>query len=336
MRRRHNRMGFTIIELMVVIGIISVIVSLLLPAVMFAREAARRTSCRNNLKQLGLALHNYHDTFQTFPPSKIPAFGWDEGSACEPEEVQVEDNPSHCTEYASWTVMCLPFLDQNALASRYNHRLPWSSVANRRTVRAKLPVFRCPSAPTSLRSDSVHVIGAAAADYAAVSEVEASVYTDTFGVQDPGEHARLCVLAERMENPVGAILDGLSNTIAVAECGGRPDIWVMGSPMSCGQFERYDDDDVIENGGRYLADEGTGWADPDAAVEIDSQLLEGVDIQTTQMINGTNSGRCYSFHSEGAQFLFADGSVRFIEQNVDPWVLVSLATRSGREVIGDF
>lgn len=331
-----RRNGLTIIELMVVIGIISVVVALLLPAVVFAREAARRTSCRNNLKQLGLALHNYHDTFQTFPPSKIPAFGWEGSAECEPEEVEVQDNPGHCTEYASWTAMCLPFLDQNALASRFDNRLPWSHIANRRVVQTSLPVFQCPSAPGHLRTDPYHVVGATASDYAAMCEVESSIYTDTFGVQDPGEAARFCVLAERLDNPMSSILDGLSNTIAVAECGGRPDTWVLGKPMSAAQFASYTDDEVVDFGGRYVAAEGTGWADPDAGIEIDSVVLEGVDLGVMRMVNGTNAGRSYSFHTDGAAFLLADGSVRFIEQDIDPWVYVSLATRAGREVIGDF
>ena len=104
--RQINR-AFTIVELLVVVSIIAVLIAILLPAIQQVREAARRMQCRNNLKQIGLALHNYNLTHQVFPPSALAGSG---GSGCEETELAIEDNPSDCTEYQSWTALILPYL----------------------------------------------------------------------------------------------------------------------------------------------------------------------------------------------------------------------------------
>lgn len=329
------RKGTTVVELMVVVAIAAIAASLALPAILFARESARLTDCRNNLRQIGLALHNYHTALGTFPPSKIGAHMWSH-DAEEPDDLEIEDNPDRVTEYASWTVMCLPFLEQRSLAARYNPALPWSHLANREVVSARLAVFECPSTPDIGRRDQTHVVGAARTDYGAVGEVEEGVYTDLFGVPCPGEFARRSVLAEHSANPASEVLDGLSNTIMVGECNGRPQTWVLGKPMSAAQFAAYDDDDVIEVNGRYLANGGIGWADPEAAFDVVGVMADGVETFGPRMINGTNAGQPYSFHPNGAMFLMGDGAVRFLHQDIDPWTFVSLATRAGREITDDF
>lgn len=124
-----KKRGFTLIELLVVIGIIAVLIALLLPAVQQAREAARRMGCRNNLKQLGLALHNYESTYQVFPPSRI--------------------NLSSPTYQITWQVMVLPYFDQVTLYNQYNCDLNWYHVDNDKTTTAKLPIFICPSTASS-------------------------------------------------------------------------------------------------------------------------------------------------------------------------------------------
>jgi prepilin-type processing-associated H-X9-DG protein len=106
-----------------------ILIALLLPAVQAAREAARRTQCSNNLKQIALAFHNYHDTYKTFPPAYIP----DE-----------DGKPMH-----SWRVLILPFLGHNDLYQRYNFDQPWDSPSNMAVTNAPIPVYRCPSDPGS-------------------------------------------------------------------------------------------------------------------------------------------------------------------------------------------
>src|SRR4051794_7951368 len=114
--QKKNR-GFTLIELLVVIAIIAVLIALLLPAVQQAREAARRTQCKNNLKQIGLALANYESTFTSFPPARIGRYAngisgtWDDG-------------------WASWAVMILPYLEQSNLYNQYNVNLRWNDIGN--------------------------------------------------------------------------------------------------------------------------------------------------------------------------------------------------------------
>ena len=119
----HTRSGFSLIELLVVIAIIAILVALLLPAVQQAREAARRVQCKNNLKQIGLALQNYHDKYGKFPPGFIRAHG------------------------TAWSAMILPELDQSPLFNTITWGSRWSSGGNEAACGTVVPVFRCPSAP---------------------------------------------------------------------------------------------------------------------------------------------------------------------------------------------
>ena len=337
MPRRYElqRRGFTIVELLVTASVIGVVLAMMLPAVQRAREACRRIQCRNNLRQLGLALHNYESTDGTFPPSTIGAIG-DVSGPCDQDEIEVPDNPGHCTGYASWTAMCLPMIEQPNLFSSYDADQAWCSLANRPVVRTSLDVFVCPTTPGSGRPDSHHVHGAAPTDYGAVTEVGSRVYTDVFGVPDPGLTSRLGALREHQANRTRDIQDGLSSTIMLAECAGRPMAYVRGTQMTRAQFSACTDDDVIEISGEPVIDGGAGWADPDAAFDITGVMDDGVTAYGPQLINGLNADGPYSFHIGGAQFLFADGSVHFLSEDIDAWLLVKLCTRSGGEVIGDF
>ena len=140
----RDRRGFTLIELLVVIAIIAILIALLLPAVQQAREAARRTQCKNNLKQLGLALHNYHDTHGTFP------FGWMAGN----------DLNVSC-----WGIMLLPYLDQGNLYNNWNSSVPAFNEAvalfqpatavqgNLNVIATPLAMYKCPSSTAKEKSD---------------------------------------------------------------------------------------------------------------------------------------------------------------------------------------
>jgi prepilin-type N-terminal cleavage/methylation domain-containing protein len=125
--RLTARRGFTLIELLVVIAIIGILVSLLLPAVQQAREAARRTQCKNNLKQIAMAMHIYHDTYGSFPPAVT---------------YSADGKPMH-----SWRVLLLPFLNERPLYSQYNMNEPWNSHWNSQLLSRMPKVYACPSAP---------------------------------------------------------------------------------------------------------------------------------------------------------------------------------------------
>ncbi|MEZ6129355.1 MAG: DUF1559 domain-containing protein [Planctomycetaceae bacterium] len=328
-----RRPAFTMIELLVVISIVSILTALILPAVQSAREAARRMQCRNNLKQLGLALHSYQAAHGVFPPSELNSQG---RGGCEPGEITVEDNPTVCTDYASWTVLCLPFMDQSGLAADYDYESPWCSLKNRNAIATPLALFTCPSAPGLNRVDQFHVAGAAATDYASVNRVVKGVYSDVFGVPIPSQAARQGALAEYQANRASQITDGMSSTLMLAECAARPDAFVLGAAMTDAQFLVYNDDEIVRHGSKLVADDGIGWADPDAGFHVKGVQPDGVTAYGPKFVNGINSGETYSFHSGGAQTLLSDGSVHFLSENIDGWVYVSLCTRSGGEVINGF
>ncbi|MCC9606934.1 DUF1559 domain-containing protein [Blastopirellula sp. JC732] len=135
---RNRRAGFTLVELLVVIAIIGVLIALLLPAVQQAREAARRMTCTNQQKQLGLAMHNYHDTFGSFPPAAI----WLGTGTTVPE------NGRDANWGATWALMILPFIEQNNLHSQYNFGVIARDTTNNLVTRQQPEAFLCPSHPT--------------------------------------------------------------------------------------------------------------------------------------------------------------------------------------------
>jgi prepilin-type N-terminal cleavage/methylation domain-containing protein/prepilin-type processing-associated H-X9-DG protein len=330
----RSRCGFTIIELLVAIGIIGMLMAVLLPAVQTVRSAARRTECGNHLRQLGLALHNYESMFGHFPPSRIaPA---EIQAACEPGELEVADNPGQCTEYVAWTVLCLPHLEQSSLHFQYDACQPWSSLTNRSVVSRALSVMTCPAAPGGDRRDRRHVRGAAPGDYAGVVVVESAMFTDVFGIPDPGPHARRGALSEHSANPLRDIRDGLSATALVAECAGRPAVFVKQQPMTASQYFSSSADDVVADGDGYSAASGSGWADPEANLEIAGFGDDGITAYGQRLINANNAGAIFSFHPGGAQMLYADGAVRFLSESTDAWLLVSLCTRAGGESVDGF
>ncbi len=334
---RPRRFGFTVVELMVATGTIATLIALLLPAVQQVREASRRIACQNNLRQLGLALSNYQATAGVLPPGKIGANNYgSSGSACDPEETIVEDNPSACTEYQSWSTLCLPFFDQTNLADQFDDLIPWSHLSNREVVSTHLKVFICPSTPDGPDIDQYHVRGASSGDYSVLLEVKQRVYTDTFGIPNPGLSARLGTLAEHRANRLRDVTDGTSQTIMLAESSGRPNVYVLGQLMTAALYSAYTDDEVVQTSTGYTVEDGIGWADPDAGFDIKGVNEDGVTIFGPRFINGINTDESYSFHDNGAHFLFADGSVHFLSEDLDGWTFITLCTRAGHEHVGDF
>ena len=193
------RRAFTLVELLVVIAIIGVLIALLLPAVQAAREAGRKMSCQNNLKQIGVAIHNYENTHGAFPPSRVSS-----------------------PRKHSWTPMALPFCEQAALAQQYRKDKDWNDAANRTVIQTPVALFRCPSTPE--RSEDP-ISGAGFGDYGSLNEVKFDFY-ESNGIKNPGQTGG--VLLKSVSIKHSWIIDGLSNTIMIGEDAGRPDLWRRG------------------------------------------------------------------------------------------------------------
>jgi prepilin-type N-terminal cleavage/methylation domain-containing protein/prepilin-type processing-associated H-X9-DG protein len=313
--------GFTLVELLVVIAIIGILVGLLLPAVQAAREAARRMSCTNNLKQLGLALHNYESAFGFFPPSRLG------------DNIPIDGSPVGGTSaYQSWTTLILPFVEQGNLQNLMDFRFAWSSFQNRPAVSTQLPLMLCPSAPLDGRADPFWVQGAAAGDYGSLNEIKDKVYPRVLGLPDPGSTARAGVLSKDFNNKLSNITDGLSNTLMLAEAAGQPFVYTRGGQMTPAMFAFYTDDKAVNLNGTIVAVDGTGWADPDCGFSINGASADGLLKYGPSMINAINVSEVFAFHRGVANFARADGSVRSVGETIDPLIFCQSVTRAGGEI----
>jgi prepilin-type N-terminal cleavage/methylation domain-containing protein len=300
--RGIRRVAFTLVELLVVIAIIGILVALLLPAVQAAREAARRASCQNNLRQLGLALHNYHDQLGQFPPRRIPA-------------------PTH-----SWVTLLLPQLEQGNVISIYNYGLGWNHTQNQPAIVTPLNVLICPSAPGSDRVDQVNSgTRAAVSDYAAATAMVAVAYTAN-GLTPPYDMRG--IIHNAPGTRMAEVLDGLSNTIMVVEDGGRPAHWVRGprrgpdtANVGCGNAN--------VAGGRVT---GSGWADPASDLPVHSFAASGLSCPGPCVMNCTNNNEPFAFHTGGINTIYGDCSVRFVYETMSISAFAAQITRAGGEV----
>jgi prepilin-type N-terminal cleavage/methylation domain-containing protein/prepilin-type processing-associated H-X9-DG protein len=297
--------GFTLIELLVVIAIIAVLIGLLLPAVQKVRAAAARMSCQNNLKQLGLAFHNYENTNRTFPASYVFTF------------------PP--LKSSSWGTALLPYFEQDNLARRYDFNGTITDPGNQAVIITHLKVMQCPAAIANrLYSFTGHIPGinmdltwqASATDYGVTSGVLARFYTFN-NLHTADEHGLL-----QFNNPakVGDVTDGLSNTIMLGEIAGRPQVYQQG---------------------RLVPDasptQGAGWGDPlNGESWMAGSLFDGTGMTGACVINCTNltTRGLYSFHSGGANVLLGDGSVRLLSSGISPGTFAALVTRAGGEPPG--
>ncbi|MEX1041068.1 MAG: DUF1559 domain-containing protein [Pirellulaceae bacterium] len=306
------RNGFTLVELLVVIAIIGVLVALLLPAVQQAREAARRMQCSNNLKQMGLALHNYHDTHRAFPPAAI------RGTASGIEDALV------------WSGMILPQIEQNALWNQIQGKgfgLIWADAGtNQLALQTRITAFECPSAPDSsnLWTDDGGITNRPRGNYGCV-------VSGTAGFNEPS------ALMEAAHGPMedndavygldlstgptlarfnGAfkmlndstrfadLSDGTSNTLMIGERYRRNitirNFIYIGTPISVGLHPSWSGSTGVELNSRNEGDRGFAGF--------------------------------HSAHPGGALFTLGDGSSRFVAETVDRFIFASAGTRNGGEL----
>lgn len=365
--RVRRTAGFTLIELLVVIAIIAILISLLLPAVQQAREAARRTQCKNNLKQIGLALHNYESGHRSFPPSR-----WANQSSTKPGGTAAS-NSTWREKFCSWTIMILPYMEQGNLHSAYNPGYRWNTQQNAAVTGQSLPFYLCPSTPgegrVDMNTDTAQAGGntppAAAGDYVGITRISGDWWIYGLGVPAPSDKGLLGVLPRNRPGKPGEelcrltdIVDGTSNTIVCGESAGAPLAYKAGhkqiTPSDSGTTLSYgvpgtSTGNYINLGGIIYLYDGTGWADTERAMGPNGCAPDGLNKTgeggspvvfptagiAHKVMNVNNKAEFYSFHDGGSTFLFADGSVRFLNENVNSRTFVNALTREGGEVNGE-
>lgn len=305
MRRR----GFTLIELLVVIAIIAVLIALLLPAVQQAREAARRSTCKNNLKQISLAIHNYHDVYSMLPQRE--------------------------TQTRGYNVALLPYLEQNGLSDLYDDNRRFYSYApapnSNHQLRDKMPsVFVCPSTFDGGVPKMFSNPGLAfqTSDYEFSQMID-----DSFGVAT-FENFPTGIFFERIAR-FSLATDGLSNTLLVYESAGRAHWWI-GKTM-------VPEPNTFLNR-NWIDYEGWSCDQPSGNIQLykleydaNSPAYPTFVPGGTSGINDSNTLGCaYSFHEGGIQGALADGSVRFIPENIALSKIVALVSQSSGDMVGEF
>ncbi len=303
-RSSRCRRAFTLIELLVVIAIIAILIGLLLPAVQKVREAAARTKCENNLKQIGLALHNFESANRFFPPGGV--------SAAIPQ-LGITAARQH-----GWAVFLLPYLEQNALYNQYSFASHFYEPVNQAVRETQLKVMQCPSTPNSNRYDdytrSGYALHMACGDYGPNNAISSALATAGL-ISARKSYAG--ALAVNFLLTHGDIPDGTSNTIFIAENAARPFYYRLSALQS----------------GRVS---GGGWADRDSEYITHGFTADGVSSPGPCHTNCTNDNEIYSFHTAGAHVLLGDGSVRFLRASTNIEVVASLLTRMGEDVPGDW
>ncbi len=290
--------GFTLVELLVVIGIIGLLVALLLPAVQSARESARRSQCTNNLRQIGLAIENY-ESFRKYLPagyvSQFQADGTDTGPGW------------------GWAALILPMLEENNVSGQLNFNLPIENTANTKGVTTPLNVYLCPS-------DNREPVWAAMsqAGNSKICDVAEAGYVAMFGTTEPGIDGNGLFFRNGAVH-IREITDGTSQTIAAGE---RAEL--LGEATWVGSVT-----------GAYLAQDP---ADTDGVgifeQELGSTMVLGQSGEHKSPGDPTGEpDMFYSMHPAGVNFVFADGHVTFLITETDPEVFADLSTRAGGEVI---
>ncbi len=305
----QQRRAFTLIELLVVIAIIAILIALLLPAVQQAREAARRSTCKNNLKQLGLGLHNYHDAHRVFPPNS-------NGAA------------PNLPNGFSWRVKILPFVDQAPLYNKFNSSLRITDPAHLVLCQTIIPVYLCPSDPSPSVKTDLHAnwcfpgnsTGASGATSStSVCDIAGNTYNTTAAVTT---YSGICGL--HPDNGPGGMFrrrqtfvtrfrdmtDGTSNVLAVGE-----------------------------NSPKY--NPFSAWVPSDSPVPTthainSSSLLCGPTPCQYPALGWPQTTASQSFHEGGAHFLLGDGSVHFMSENMDLSLYRQLAHMSDGLPTGGF
>lgn len=309
-----TRRGFTLIELLVVIAIIAVLIALLLPAVQQAREAARRTQCKNNLKQIGLAIHNYHDSFSVMPPALLQT-----GPCC---------NGNRFTMF----YFIFPYLDQAALYNRFNFNVSTYSAPNLALRNTPITAYQCPSDSSSGRVVDFGLGPFTRSNYALTISVDGYHNNNDLMLTPNSPSGRRTVMYANSRVNIGHITDGTSNTIFMSELLTPPSSQDTGASADIRGF----------------------WSDSFGA-SYSHLLPPNSTLGDACMSNCTNDptnrtpaqphnpawwGRwangARSRHTGGVHVGMADGTVRFISDNINLTLWQSLASIDGSETVGEY
>lgn len=348
-----RRRGFTLVELLVVIAIIAVLIALLLPAVQKVREAANRTSCENNLKQLSLALLNYEGANRRFPPGIIsnnglPQYGFRTG----------------------FGAFILPYIEQQQVFALYNFNADWFDASNEPAITTQIKTFNCPSTPGQPRVDLnayancqgpgptapngiLASAPVASSDYEGVRQVGFELANSQYylndnppcqdngvvGYIDPRVAGILCEVgyqAFAAGSTTSDILDGMSNTILLTEVAGRPLIYFMGqnTGLLAGNSTGWGTRDICKLSGCIPNDGGNVNNVPNlvgGGGQYGASLPAPPGLMAVNITN--DSEQPYSFHPGGINVSFGDGSVHYIQQNISLTVFAELCTRAGHEIV---
>jgi prepilin-type N-terminal cleavage/methylation domain-containing protein/prepilin-type processing-associated H-X9-DG protein len=302
-----RRQGFTLIELLVVIAIIAILIALLLPAVQQAREAARRSTCKNNLKQIGLALHNYHDTALTFPSAHVRTVA-----------------NSWLSSQIGWQARILPYVDQ---ANLYN-MIDWSiqpgntGTANTTAMKEELPVYRCPSDPGNRGTTGQ-------SGYGPTNYVVCSAQYGTFsaGGTDFANNGK-SIMFLNSATRIRDITDGTSNTMIASEC-------KVGLPYASANTTS----GTVCTGTANQLLRGYTWFWGQAMHMWSYTTLVGPNTDLLECSSGTGGPALMGAHSQhtgGVHVLFADGRIQFISENINLGTWQDLGDKSDGNVIGEY
>ena len=316
---RRKASGFTLVELLVVIAIIGVLVALLLPAVQAAREAARRAQCTNNMKQLGLAVLNYESAKKYLPPSRTIA-------------------PRH-----NYVAYILPYMEQGTIAAQLDLDKHWDdsgagvagAMTNSKVILNPIDSMRCPSTPnltTRTPNGADYAIGTVFSDNPNKAKQKLFAMTPP-AITNRGADAddkdapwssvlrvRYGAGSKYIPIRMSQVTDGMSNAFMIFENASRPEKFDQNKTLVEGITNSESSNPNIAT--------GRNWADWESEFHV-HETCGG-----TQLMNCTNDNEIYSFHVGGCNFTMGDGSVRLVQESIDPEVFVSLFTRAGNDVVG--
>ena len=328
--RRNKLCGFTLIELLVVIAIIAVLIALLLPAVQQAREAARRSQCKNNLKQVGLALHNYHDTFQVFPPG---------ATSCAPCSAYVTDGRNGHNFYAD----ILPYIDQAPIYNKLNWLVPGyaaygssQDAAHELAVKTVIPVYICPSSTTPTLwtySPSYPFFVQAVAQYVGISgnTTTASLNGRTFAASGG-------TFFKNSKRGVRDMTDGTSNSMVVGEYSGlakgtggtkQTVASAMNTINPTSWYGFYDGNPPLV----ASPSQDQPWNTYKTVAYAPNLYWNGAGSAVGA---ARNQQSLKSEHVGGVHILLGDGAVRFISENIALATLQNLADIADGNTTGEF
>lgn len=366
--QRPSRRGFTLIELLVVIAIIAILIALLLPAVQQAREAARRTQCKNNLKQLGLAIYNYESTFNRFPSS---------GKGINFQSINLQAFPT------STFTATLPYIDQAPVFQQMNFSYHYTAnattsgvatVNNAAAAKAKIAAFLCPSNPYT----NLDPLSYGQTDYMPVAFVDIDPtsglrlkqdgvvggFDDTGAATTQANGTTLGASVDSMlglyGNRIADTIDGLSNTVAVFEQSGRNANYIGKYSVQylyIGANGAYTGGALGANTADLLGPNNSQtaphrWADADSGAGVSGQANNTAG--NIQVLNGNKTpiggpaacpwtkNNCgpnnepFSTHVGGLHALLGDGTVRFLSENINWLIVTNLSGKNDGRLVGEF